>query len=859
MKRIFNFLILPMLLMLAPAMSMYAQDSPKREFRSVWLTTVWAIDWPNQTGNTAAVARSQQDFLARLMDRYVKANMNACCFQVRTMSDAFYKSSYEPWSQFLTGTRGAEPTYDPLEYAVEQAHKRGLELHAWVNPYRYSTGESTYGTLPTDYSNTHPDWIMTASNGYTILNPGIPEVREQIVRVVEEIVRNYDVDGILFDDYFYVSGTDASEDAAQYEAYNPDGLSLGDWRRQNVNKMVAEVYAAIKAIKPWCKFGIGPAGVAATDRAVAAKHGVNPCPIGSDWQYSGIYSDPLAWYEEHTIDYMAPQVYWTIGSAADYAQITPWWSEMAHHFGRHAYISQSLSNLQGSNNAPRHMPKGLSTIEQAAFNRRNVTEQTEEVQFYAQEIIDQININRASSKDGAPGSVFFSDKPFRTTTNFVNNLVQKAFIHPALTPAMTWYAPAEQGVVNNLQLEGNVLQWVYPDDNVRYAVYCVPIDELESVNSLSSPYLIGLTYSTTFTLPSSITTDDYAVLVTVVDRYGYEYAPARLGEMSISINTPILESPVDGESVLLPATLSWSKVEGATGYMIQIAADAQFEQILLTQTTSVNSFSTQPYSNIDGSTSYWWRVRAYAVGAQSAWSEPEYFTGRMFSVTSPANGAVDVEEAPIIEWDMIEGAIFYCQIADNSLFRQQDLVYSATVETNSLQVAENILLYGKTYYVRVRATIADREVLTPVSSFTVMKVDIPVPAIISPADGQIISTDILKVELQSQPNNGFRIELSQYDEFPSRYSKRVNTDANVFVAEFDQLTDGDWYLRAFAKTEDGQTEWSETVHVVCSLSSAVVDIKTHNAVAQKVMRNGQLYIILPDGKVYNALGQITSL
>ena len=280
------------------------------------------------------------------MDTFQKAGMNAVFFQVRTMCDAFYQSSYEPWSQWMCGTRGVAPKYDPLTFAVEEAHKRGMELHAWINPYRYASGASTYGKCDNDYSKQHPDWLITCADGSTILNPGMPEVKQRIVDVVMDIVNRYDVDGIVFDDYFYVQGMTDAMDQSQYTQYNPKNLSRADWRRDNVNQMVAAVHSAIKAQKPWCKFGIGPAGIAASKQSVADKYGITAISgTEGDWQYDGIYSEPVAWLVAQTIDYISPQVYWTIGSArTDYSLITPWWYSVANKFGRHCYISHSLSS-----------------------------------------------------------------------------------------------------------------------------------------------------------------------------------------------------------------------------------------------------------------------------------------------------------------------------------------------------------------------------------------------------------------------------------------------------------------------------------------------------------------------------------
>ena len=229
--------------------------SPKHEFRATWFTTVANIDWPSTkvTKVTDEASRTaQQKELTDILDALQAGNINAVCLQVRSLSDALYASSYEPWAVCLTGTRGKDPGYDPLQFAIEECHKRGIECHAWINPYRYSTSTDTYGTLPTDYSNTHPEWLLDCG-GTVILNPGMPEVRQRIVDVVIDILSKYDVDGIVFDDYFYPNGGMTDEkDQAQYDAYNPDSLERGDWRRHQVNLMVEDVYEDEEAdIEEW--------------------------------------------------------------------------------------------------------------------------------------------------------------------------------------------------------------------------------------------------------------------------------------------------------------------------------------------------------------------------------------------------------------------------------------------------------------------------------------------------------------------------------------------------------------------------------------------------------------------------------
>ena len=238
-----------------------------------------------------------------MLDSLKNNNFNAINFQVRSMCDAMYESSYEPWSSYLTGTRGQVPTWDPLAYAVEACHQRGMECHAWINPYRYSSN----GIEQWDAAGNPQDMelrqsgLLLSAGSYVVLDPARDETIERIVNVCQEIITKYDVDGILYDDYFYPDGIPSGSDAGDYQEWldsNVD-MTFGDWRRANVNRMVRAVYNMIQETRPDIRFGISPAGVAGTS---APNYGLPHCPAGSDWQYNTIYSDPLAWLNEKTID-----------------------------------------------------------------------------------------------------------------------------------------------------------------------------------------------------------------------------------------------------------------------------------------------------------------------------------------------------------------------------------------------------------------------------------------------------------------------------------------------------------------------------------------------------------------------------
>ena len=250
-------------------MSIFAQQ-PKYEMRATWLATVSNIDWPSTKVTDDATREQQQKELIDILDKLAAGNMNAICMQVRSLCDAMYQSSYEPWSVALTGTRGKDPGYDPLQFAIDEAHKRGIELHVWVNPFRVTSS----GTLDSsDQLWQHAgDWIIKYNNGSfkgQIIDPGYPEARQYVINVLMEIVNNYDIDGILMDDYFYPYGGTTTEDADSKTKYKPndvldvnkDGDTDDDWRRANVDSCMKMLYDTIQVVKPWVRFGMGPFGI----------------------------------------------------------------------------------------------------------------------------------------------------------------------------------------------------------------------------------------------------------------------------------------------------------------------------------------------------------------------------------------------------------------------------------------------------------------------------------------------------------------------------------------------------------------------------------------------------------------------
>ena len=311
-----------------------APPNPVTEFRGVWVATVANIDWPSRPGLSTAAQKAE---LTAILDRAAHLKLNAIILQVRPTADALYASPIEPWSEYLTGTMGRppRPSYDPLAFAVEQAHRRGLELHAWFNPFRASHDSSKSAIAPNHVSRTHPEFVRTYGKCLW-LDPGEPAAREYVLRVILDVVKRYDIDGIHFDDYFYpyaeqdAGGRDlAFPDAASWRKWGPGtGMTRDDWRRENLNQFVRQAYQKIKAAKPWVKFGISPFGI-------WRPH--NPPQIKGMDAYAELYADSRKWLANGWLDYCAPQLYWPIEPKdQSFPARLDWWAAQ-NPKGRHLW------------------------------------------------------------------------------------------------------------------------------------------------------------------------------------------------------------------------------------------------------------------------------------------------------------------------------------------------------------------------------------------------------------------------------------------------------------------------------------------------------------------------------------------
>ncbi|MFL9829692.1 family 10 glycosylhydrolase [Flavobacterium sp. ST-87] len=358
-RKLFLFSFISFLLAsISVAQAQFKTSNPKNEFRAVWIATVANIDWP--VSNTDAVEKQKADFI-EILDAYKKLNYNVVIVQIRSAGDAMYPTNLAPWSKYLTGKQGLAPYpfYDPLDWMIAQAHQRGFEFHAWLNPYR-ATMDLNIGALSRSHDVIkHPEWMIKYGGKY-YYNPALPEVQTHLMNIVDEVVTKYDVDAIHFDDYFYPYRIKGEEfnDTAAYRKYG-NGQSREDWRRDNVNTYVQSTYNSIKKIKPWVQFGISPFGVW-RNKSVD--------PRGSDTQagqtnYDDLYADPMTWMEGNYIDYLLPQLYWSIEhKTASYAKLAKWWSEntnknTALYIGNGSYKINSDSDKKWFN--PNEIPNQI--------------------------------------------------------------------------------------------------------------------------------------------------------------------------------------------------------------------------------------------------------------------------------------------------------------------------------------------------------------------------------------------------------------------------------------------------------------------------------------------------------------------
>ena len=480
-------------------------QNPKREFRGAWIATVGNIDYP--TSKTLTTAQQQAEFI-KLLDQHKQAGINAIMVQIRTNGDAFYPSELAPWSEFLTGKQGKapEPFYDPMLFMISECRKRGIEFHAWFNPYRAVANVNTSILDIKHVAIKHPEWLLPYGN-LRVLDPGNPEVRKHVTQVVLEVTNKYDVDGVHFDDYFYPYPTTGLtlNDSATYAKDKRGIINKNDWRRDNVNLLVKMISDSIKSVKPWVKFGISPFGI--------WQNKTTAQPLGSATggleSYNDIYCDTRTWLQKGWIDYVAPQLYWNIGlTVADYSKLVPWWAD--NSFDRHLYIGQAAYRINAADNVTwqntAHMPS-------------------------------QIRLNRANRK--VQGSIYYNTNTLnKNPLGFRDSLITNFYNTPSLMPTMAWKDAIAPNIPLNLSVNltntGLELKWTKPTtgtselEKIRgYVVYRFANNEAVDINKVGAIRTIIYKDTTAFFDSQSILqATKFTYVITAFDRLQNESGPS---------------------------------------------------------------------------------------------------------------------------------------------------------------------------------------------------------------------------------------------------------------------------------------------------------------------------------------------
>lgn len=479
--------IIGILLCLAGVLHAQTYQVPKREFRAAWIQCV-----NGQFQNIGTV--KMQQTLTYQLDELQKDGANAIIFQVRPACDALYQSNIEPWSHFLTGVQGKAPYpyWDPLQWMIDQCHKRGMELHAWINPYRAKT-KSAYALAPGHICTQHPERAFEY-DGLMILNPALQENRDYICTIVEDILKRYDVDGLHIDDYFYpypVPGV-TIPDGAQFSA-NPQGYTnIGDWRRHQVDLLIEQLNETIHRVKPWVKFGISPFGIYRNQ-----KNDPRGSKTNGLQNYDDLYADILLWIKKGWIDYNVPQLYWEIGhKAADYKELIRWWNE--HASERPLFIGEDVERTV--KNADPQNPKSHQLPAKMRLHQENKGVQGT-VLWYAKAAVDNIG-------------------------NYGTTLRNVYWRYPALQPLMPHIDHKVPGKVRKLKVfnmgQQQVLMWTAPkwktwgDEATKYVVYC--FKRGEDINTDDPSHIVAITTDCFYEIPTMLAEGRYVYVVTALDR-----------------------------------------------------------------------------------------------------------------------------------------------------------------------------------------------------------------------------------------------------------------------------------------------------------------------------------------------------
>jgi|GEM_PF-714337 len=665
-----------------PLIYTHAQYPPvKYEMRGIWIAAL-GIDWPNTQGTTSTAEQAQKNQLVSILDAHKNYGMNAMYLHMRPMGDAMYKSSIEPWSHYITGKQGdapSNPDYDPLTFAVSEAHKRGMELHAWLNPYRLlgKTGDPSI-FAPEHVAKEHPEWVIKCTSEYRFLNPGLPAVREYVTSVVMDIVRRYDVDGIHFDDYFYpYTDYGAFNDDATYQQYNYGFTTKAKWRENNVNLLLKMLSDSINAVKPWVKLTLSPSGNPGVNTSIFC----NP----QNW-LAGIYTDSLGvpHDEDPYIDAIIPQLYW-VGFNGN----LPNWSSPSFLNGRHLYIGHAAYRFA-------------------------------EASWPANECSNQIKISRNTPTFS--GSIYFSSKSVtNNAAGCADTMRYNYYAHPSVPPKMAWKnlnsapnPPANLRFVQNTTTGKYELFWDKPaptqngDTAFAYIVYRSETTEINTADANNIFGINGETFLSNNDSRFSVTKGLYYA-VAAYDRNSNESTLSNVVKFETPGTVPekpLLISPSNGDgNQKSTVSLAWQSTPLTERYSVELSTEPDFSKDIF---VSVHEFkgTTVKFNRVQPGFTYYWRVRAHGQGGESPYSDVFSFESGIPvapSLGEPAHTQVGVDLKPVFTWFKTPKATSYrvqvasqVQFYDNSILLDQetnDTTFKSTVD----------LLQSKIQYWRVAA------------------------------------------------------------------------------------------------------------------------------------------------------------
>jgi len=570
-----------------PAMPEVDDNFPKRDLRGAWVASVYNIDWPTSGNNTPT---QQQAQLTRTLDTLAKSGINTVFLQIRPESDALYQSSLEPWSYWLTGTQGTAPSpfWDPLTFAIDEAHKRGMELHAWINPYRAKQGTPVLHS--SHVASVHPEWTFVAGT-VTLLNPGIPDVRTHLANVISDIARRYNVDGIHFDDYFYPTGM-GTQDNTTYITYNPTAIAtIQEWRRNNVNLLIARIYDTIQVINQENNsnilFGVSPFGI--------WKSGV-PAGITGQSSFNDLYCDPIAWMQAGKVDYLAPQLYWKISGQQDYNSLSKWWNDQAAVYDRPVYMGIGLHKLSPASSWP------------------------------VSEITNQLNINRNQAHTQVKGQIFYSSKYLVGDTAGVKTALQSTQLkYKSIPPVLPWKDGICPNPPVNIRWDADTIRWDIPapagdgDLPKRYVVYKYASAAEAATHTNDAQKIYAIVYDNKLTVPLSELVNSYFT-VNSLDKNNNE-----------SEGSNIIVLPITGLNLIVQLSGNTSLVNWKTlseyntsHFEVERSTDGRNFYYLASITAAGSSNTQRNYEHQDlllAAGTYYYRIRSVDKNGVVSYSE----------------------------------------------------------------------------------------------------------------------------------------------------------------------------------------------------------------------------------------------